>query len=128
MIQAAQGGVYNLSMSLLGRGLVWMHLVVFVATISCALACPQFDVGQAASQTCSEPQSNGCCANPINGRCLECVETNFFEGSKPAAVAATVPLDACIQLTENYLLCPAFQLATYLLTEPIFLLNSALLI
>ena len=113
-------------MSLLGRGLVWMHLVVFVATISCALACPQFEVGQAAS--CSEPQSNSCCAHPIDGRCLECADTNLLEGSKHAAVVATVPLDTCIELTENYLHRPLRHLAAYLSVETIFLTNSAFLI
>ncbi len=103
-----------------------MHLVVFVATISCALACPQFEVAQESS--CSEPQSNSCCAHPIDGRCLECVDTNLLEGSKHAAVAATVPLETCIELTENYLPRPLLQSATYPLTEAIFLTNSALLI
>ena len=120
-------GLYNLSMSLLGRGLVWTHLVVFGATISCALACPQFEVSEAAS--CSEPQSSSCCTHPIEGKCLECVDTNFFEASKHTTLAAPLPSDYTrVNLTENNLPEPPFQSASFVLAKSIFLTNSAFLI
>lgn len=105
-----------------------MHLMVFVATISCALACPQFNVGQGVSESSSESQPNGCCAHPINGRCLECVNTDFFEESKHATVAATIPKNTCIELSETHPCSQPLHLATYVSSEAIFLTNSVLLI
>ena len=101
-------------------------MVLFVATVSCALACPQVEVAQRTS--CSEPQAKGCCEHPIDGRCLECVETNFFEGSKDVAATLAAPPDTCVKLTQNYPGHEPFLLGFFLPADAIYLTNSAFLI
>ena len=55
----------------LGRGALLIYMAVFVATVSCALACPEVAFGPKA-KTCHESEDE----------CSVCVDTNFVKEGK----------------------------------------------
>ncbi len=76
-------------MLVLGRTLVWTYVVVFLATVSCALACLKTEPAERTYQACQESRSDrGCCQSAEN-RCFICVDTNFLQPSNTLASGFT---------------------------------------
>ncbi len=56
-----------------------MYLVVFIATVSCALTCPRFEVVGKMLQTCPEHNADCCCGPSRGSADLNCVNASFIK-------------------------------------------------
>ena len=112
----------------LGRALVCMYVAVFIATVSCALACPQLDAGQKSFQIRAESKSDCCCGQSRDGECLNCVDTNFVQERKcvEALTAISPPDYSRAQLAHTNLSSQVFSVQVLLPTELVFLRNGVL--
>ncbi|MDA2925215.1 hypothetical protein MYX65_11305 [Acidobacteria bacterium AH-259-L09] len=112
----------------LGRGFVWIYVAVFMATVSCALACPQLDAGQKAFQMRAESTSDCCCADSRDGEYLNCVDTNFVQERKCVeALTAISPRDySHVELTDINSSGQAFSVQILIPPELVFLRSDVL--
>lgn len=111
-------GIISL-MPTLGRIFVWMCLLIFVATVSCALACAPLEVRHKASAT-----SSGCCAASADSHCFECVDASFVKENKclDALVATASP--EYNQIEPSDITSQSVPIQTVILAETVFLKNG----
>ena len=117
-------------MTILGRSLVWLYAMVFIATVSCALACSKLEAVQASEMCPKSQQGCGGTEQPLEDRCLRCVYTHFVAQTKFLNTFIAIPLRG-FDLTNLSSIDPSgrpLPSPAVLTGQVIFLKNSVLLI
>ena len=102
---------------------MWALVMVFVATVSCALICAQVEAGHKAPQTTS-----GCCSKSTERQCFKCVAASFVEQRKclDAAIAIGLPNYTSIKPSDFHSLSRSLSLQPLIPAEAVFLRNGVL--
>ena len=102
----------------LGRGVLLIYMAVFVATVSCALACPEVAFGPKA-KTCHESENE----------CSVCVDTNFVKEGKCLEAFLDIVLPDQTRVEQSDMNPSSLaSIDVVLPTEVVFLKTTVLLI